>query len=52
MKGSQIGINGRLQTGSYDDKDGKKVFTSDVVIEEIDFIDKKQSSNEQSNEKS
>lgn len=42
-KGSQIGIEGRIQTGSYDDKDGKKVYTTDVIVEEITFLDKKES---------
>lgn len=40
-KGSQIGITGHLQTGSYE-KDGRKVYTTDVIVEELDFVDKKQ----------
>lgn len=40
-KGSQILINGRIQTGSYDDKDGKKVYTTDVFVNDFDFCDKK-----------
>lgn len=40
-KGSQIGIEGRIQTGSYDDKDGKKIYTTDVVVESITFLDSK-----------
>ena len=36
-KGSMICVSGRLQTGSYDDKDGKKVYTTDVVVEEFSF---------------
>ena len=40
-KGSQVCISGRLQTGSYDDKDGKKVYTTDVIIEEVDFAESK-----------
>ena len=39
-KGSKIGIAGRLQTGSYD-KDGAKVYTTDIVVEEMDFLDSK-----------
>lgn len=43
-KGSQVGIVGRMQTGSYIDKDTKKVYTTDVVVEELDIIwDKKES---------
>ena len=40
-KGSQIGIQGRIQTGSYDAQDGTKKYTTDVVIEDITFLDKK-----------
>lgn len=40
-KGSRIGIIGRIQTGSYTDKDGKKVYTTDVVVDHIDFLEKK-----------
>jgi single-strand DNA-binding protein len=38
-KGKLIGIAGRIQTGSYDDKDGRKVFTTDVVASSIDFLE-------------
>lgn len=41
-KGSQIGIVGRIQTGSYDDKDGKRVYTTEVIANEISFLDAKQ----------
>jgi single-strand DNA-binding protein len=34
-KGKQIYVEGRLQTRSYDDKDGKKVYTTEVVAEEV-----------------
>lgn len=47
-KGSQIGITGHLQTGSYE-KDGRKVYTTDVIVEEIDFVDKKQDSDDWTN---
>jgi len=40
-KGSQIAVSGRIQTGSYDDKDGKKVYTTDVIIDEFQFLDTK-----------
>ena len=36
-KGSQIGVTGRIQTGSYE-KDGRKVYTTEVVVEKIDFL--------------
>lgn len=38
-KGHLIGIVGRIQTGSYDGKDGKKVYTTDVIVDRIDFCD-------------
>lgn len=44
-KGSQIGIEGRIQTGSYDDKDGKKIYTTDIIAELITFIDNKKNEN-------
>lgn len=40
-KGRLVGITGRIQTGNYTDKDGKKVYTTDVVAERIEFLDKK-----------
>ena len=36
-KGIKIGISGKIQTGSYKDRDGKTVFTTDIVIEEQEF---------------
>ena len=42
-KGSQVCIAGRIQTGNYDDMDGKKVYTTDVIAEEVTLIwDKKE----------
>lgn len=40
-KGSGILVCGRIQTGNYEKKDGSKVYTTDVIVEEFDFIDKK-----------
>ncbi|MBV9304078.1 MAG: single-stranded DNA-binding protein [Acidobacteriaceae bacterium] len=34
-KGKQVYVEGRLQTRSYDDKDGKKVYTTEVIAEEV-----------------
>ena len=39
-KGSSCGIEGRIQTGSYE-KDGKKIYTTDVAIDKIQFLDTK-----------
>ena len=38
-KGQQVGVIGRLQTGFYDDKDGKRVYTTDVIAEEVYFAE-------------
>lgn len=46
-KGSQIGITGRLETRSYEDKEGKRRYVTEVVAEEVEFlssINKKSSS--------
>lgn len=48
-KGSQIAVEGHLETGNYDGKDGKKVFTVDVVASRIKFLDSKNDSSNQSN---
>ena len=40
-KGSQIAVDGRIQTGSYDGADGKKVYTTDVIVENFQFLDSK-----------
>lgn len=36
-KGQEILVIGRIQTGSYENKDGQKVYTTDVVVEEHEF---------------
>ena len=40
-KGMRTVITGHIQTGSYTGKDGKKVYTTDVVIDEIEFGESK-----------
>lgn len=40
-KGIKIAITGRIQTGSYTNKDGQKVYTTDVVVEEQEFAESK-----------
>lgn len=42
-KGTKIAVVGRIQTGSYTNKDGQKVYTTDVVIEEQEFAESKSS---------
>ena len=43
-KGTKIAIVGRIQTGSYTNKDGQKVYTTDVVVEEQEFAESKSNS--------
>ena len=43
-KGMQVAISGRIQTGSYTNKDGQKVYTTDVVVEEQEFAESKATS--------
>lgn len=56
-KGIKIAVVGRIQTGSYTNKDGQKVYTTDVVVEEQEFCESKsnnqqnaQGNNQQSND--
>lgn len=53
-KGNLIALEGRLQTGSYDDKDGNKRYTVDVALDNFEFVESKAqraaSSNESNNE--
>lgn len=49
-KGSGIIVIGHIQTGSYDDKDGKRVYTTDIVVESVEF-DRNNSTKEEKEEK-
>lgn len=40
-KGTKIAITGRIQTGSYTNKEGQKVYTTDIVVEEHEFVESK-----------
>lgn len=42
-KGIKIAVEGRIQTGSYTNKDGKKIYTTDVVVESTEFAESKNS---------
>lgn len=48
-KGSLIGVEGRLQTGSYEKDDGTKVYTTDVVVNNFTFLESK-GSNQKGND--
>lgn len=43
-KGTKFVVDGHIQTGSYNNKDGQKVYTTDVVVENIEFAESKNSS--------
>ena len=47
QKGTKIAVTGRIQTGSYKNKDGNTVYTTDVVVEEQEFCESKSQSNSQ-----
>ena len=38
-KGSQVSVDGRIQTGSYTDKDGNRRYTTDVAADNVQFLD-------------
>lgn len=40
-KGLKLAVEGRIQTGSYEDKDGKTVYTTDVIINSQEFVESK-----------
>ncbi|MCR5784589.1 MAG: single-stranded DNA-binding protein [Eubacterium sp.] len=40
-QGTKIAVNGRIQTGSYTNKEGQKVYTTEVVIEDHEFVESK-----------
>ena len=42
-KGTKVATTGRIQTGSYTNKDGVKVYTTDVVVEDQEFAESKNS---------
>ncbi len=48
-QGSQVAIDGRIQTRSYDDQDGKKRYVTEVVADNVEFLGTKGSNQNQSN---
>lgn len=40
-KGTKIAVVGHIQTGSYTNKDGNKVYTTDVIVDEHEFVESK-----------
>ena len=48
-QGSQVAVEGRLQTRNYEDKDGQKRYVTEVVADNVEFLGSKNSSNNNSN---
>lgn len=48
-KGSKVAIEGRIQTGSYEGRDGKKVYTTDIVADRVDFLTYREGNENQNN---
>ena len=48
-KGSLVGVEGRIQTGSYDDKEGNRKYTTDVVCDSVQFLEPKNQDNNNNN---
>lgn len=46
-KGKMVAVNGRIQTGSYEDKDGKRVFTTDVIANDVKILEWKDDNKKQ-----
>jgi single-strand DNA-binding protein len=45
FQGNKIVVEGRIQTGSYTNQDGQKIYTTDVVAEQVEFGESKNSNN-------
>lgn len=46
-KGMRIALEGRIQTGSYTNKEGNKVYTTDVIAERVEFVESKKKEEEE-----
>ena len=49
-QGSQVSIDGRIQTRSYDDKDGNKRYVTEVIADNVEFLGSKASNNNSSSD--
>ena len=45
-KGTKFVVEGRIQTGSYTNKEGQKVYTTDVVVEQVEFAESKKAADD------
>ena len=49
-KGCRVAVQGKIQTGSDEDKNGQKVFTTDVIAQRVEFIDFKEKNPQNANQ--
>ena len=49
-KGDLLGIEGRIQTRNYEDKDGKRVYVTEVIVDSIDFLQSRKDESKQETE--
>ena len=49
-KGSQIALEGKIQTGSYEAQDGTKRYTTDIIVDNVTFLNHKNENNQESEE--
>ena len=49
-KGCRVAVQGKIQTGSYEDKNGQKIFTTDVIAQRVEFIDFKEKTPQNANQ--
>lgn len=49
-KGTKVVVTGRIQTGSYTNKEGAKIYTTDVIVEDQEFAESKSSGTQQEND--
>lgn len=48
-KGHLAGVEGRIQTGSYEGQDGKRIYTTEVVADSVQFLEPKSQSSQREN---
>lgn len=48
-KGNLIGVEGRIQTGSYENQEGQRIYTTDIVADSIQFLERNNSNSQQNN---
>lgn len=49
-KGNRIAITGHIQTGSYENQQGQRIYTTDVVVDSFDFVESNSSSSTNTNQ--